>query len=69
MRGTIDDRLTRIEGMLAMLVRRTAEAEDIDEATRKAYRRGYIAGHHAQRRGDACDPEAALQARRKGENR
>jgi hypothetical protein len=60
----LEDRLTRIEGMLAMLIRRTADTEILDEATAKAYRRGYLAGHHAQRRGDPCDPDQALTARR-----
>lgn len=62
--STLDERLARIEGMVAMLVRRTAEAEELDDAVRKAYRRGYINGHHQRRAGRPCDPDAALAARR-----
>lgn len=64
----LDDRLRRIEGLLAMLVR-DADVErderDLDGEIAKAYRRGYLTGHHQRVGGVACDPDAALAARRR----
>lgn len=64
----LDARLRRIEGLLSMLVR-DADVErderDLDGEIAKAYRRGYLAGHHAQRRGDVIDVEGALARRRR----
>lgn len=60
-------RLRRIEGQLALLLRHAEVREDqrdLDGEIAAAYRRGYIAGHHAQRAGRRCDPVAALAARR-----
>ena len=64
----VEERLRRIEGLLAMLVRAAdvdRDERDLDGEIARAYRRGYLAGHHAQRRGDAIDAEGALARRRR----
>jgi hypothetical protein len=67
-RRATDERLRRLEAKIDMLLRAAEVAEDqrdLEGEIAVAYRRGYITGHHAQRRGAVCDPDAALAARRR----
>lgn len=64
----LDERLRRIEGLLAMLVRNAdveRDERDLDGEIARAYRRGYLTGHHQRHAGVPCDPEAALRNRRR----
>lgn len=61
-------RLRRIEGLLSTVARALdvdRDERDLDGEIARAYRRGYLAGHHAQRRGDPLDVEGALARRRR----
>lgn len=64
----LDERLRRIEGMLAILIRNAdvdRDERNLDGEIAKAYRRGYVTGHHQRAAGVTCDPDAALAARRR----
>jgi hypothetical protein len=64
----LETRLRRIEGKLDMLLNAAdieAADRDVDGEIAKAYRRGYVTGHHAARRGDTEDADGALRRRRR----
>jgi hypothetical protein len=64
----LDQRLRRIEGQLAIVCRALEvdrDERDIDREIAKAYRRGYLTGRNAARRGGPADPDGALANRRR----
>lgn len=58
-----EQRLTRIEGLLSILVRHADI--DIEGEIAKAYRRGYNTGHHQRMDGRPFDPDRAIASRRR----
>ena len=63
----LEQRLTRIEGALSMVVNTLAEQEDardLEVEIATAYRRGYQAGHHAGAKGDNKSVEEAMRRAR-----
>jgi hypothetical protein len=63
----LESRLARMEGLLAIMAREleaAADKRDLDTEVRPAYRRGYLAGHAAHRRGVERTADEALPVAR-----